>query len=368
MDIDKIHNDGESIKKMLDDAGYYKTPEDYNPDLEDNNITFSNAYPIKAFEKFLGYYDSDNRIAYNPSISMHTDFSFCLTACRYRKIGSKDTVVLDGVSNEKYDKKARFALNYFKREYNINGFFDFYIKRYRNYGNAKGLSESSAVAASASRALIANVFGSDASEDNVFVSRYARLVSGSGTRAAQNGISIWLSYPKMELKDCAAFNLGKNNTKLYYGIFPKYSDIPTDNAHKIAVNSLFYEKWVNEKYINIKKLILNNFDVNDMLKIAENDMLRLNSVLFSGGLVIQTPESIRLLHEILKFKAKNDGLYFTADTGPSIMILSFDHSLIKEFTENVDDSYLNGSYNFNGYKQKMNDFTKEANEYFIKIN
>ncbi|WP_297216596.1 mevalonate 3,5-bisphosphate decarboxylase [Thermoplasma sp.] len=367
MNVNKLREAGEDIRIMLNDAGYYKVPVDYNPELDDDRITSSYAYPIKAFEKFLGYYDNDNRIAYNPSISMQTNFSYCLTACRYRKNGSTDTVLLDGIRDKKYDNKARFALDHFKREYNIKGAFDFYIKRYRKYTNAKGLSESSAVAASVARALISNAFGNEAAGDNVFVSRYARLVSGSGTRAAQDGISIWLSYPGIDVRDSAAFKVGENRKDLYYGIFPKSSDIPTDNAHKIAVNSIFYENWVSEKFNNIKRLISNNFEMKDLLRIGENDMLRLNSVLLSGGLLIQTADSIRLLHQILKFKSKNDGFYYTADTGPSIAIFSFDRSLIDEFRENVEDEYLEGTYEFDEHKREMKAFESEARDYFLTL-
>ncbi|CAC12022.1 hypothetical protein [Thermoplasma acidophilum] len=366
MDIAELHRAGDDIKEMMKSEGYYSEPSKYEAELSDGNITFAYSYPIKAFEKFLGYYDRENRIAFNPSISMRTDFSFCLAACRYRKNGKTDTVVLDGYADNKYYKKAKFALDKFRSEYSINGSFDFYIKRYRRYQKAKGLSESSAVAAAVSRALISNVFGDDAAKDDIFVSRYARLVSGSGTRAAHDGISMWLSYPGMDSRDCVAFKVGKSNENLNYGVFPKYSDVATDNAHSIAVNSVFYGTWVSEKFSNVKRLISDHFDINDLLKIGENDMLRLNSILMSGGLIIQTPDSLRILKEILKFKSKNEGFYFTADTGPSIAIFSFDRSLIDEFRENVNDEYIEGSYDFKGYNNRMRDFIREAQEYFTQ--
>lgn len=367
MDITRLHEAGEKIKEMLKKTGYYSEPNTYQPDLSDGKISFSYAYPIKAFEKFLGYYDSENRVAFNPSISMRTDFSFCLAACRYRKDEDKDTIVLDGESDEKYYRKAKFALDKFRHEYSIKGSFDFYIRRYRRYQRAKGLSESSAVAAAVSRALVSTVFGDDAAADDVFVSRYARLVSGSGTRAAHDGISMWLSYPGMDIKDCAAFKVGENQKRIHYGVFPKYSDIPTDSAHSVAMNSIFYDRWVEEKFNNVLRLIPERFDIDDLLKIGESDMLRLNSVLMSEGLVIQTAESIRIIHEILKFKSKNDGLYFTADTGPSIAIFSSDRSIIDEFRENVEDEYLDGTYNFDEYKSKMSEFSREVQDYFMHI-
>ncbi|WP_010916684.1 mevalonate 3,5-bisphosphate decarboxylase [Thermoplasma volcanium] len=365
MEISKFQSLGDKIRTMLEDHGYLSENNDYEPNPIDGNISISYAYPIKAFEKFLGYYDVENRVAYNPSISMRTDFSYCIAACRYNKNGNEDTVILDGVTDEKYLRKAKFALDYFRKEFRIKGSFDFYIRRYRRYTKAKGLSESSAVAAAVSRALIKNVFGEGPALDDVFVSKYARLVSGSGTRAAHSGISIWLSYPGINLRECAAFRVADDPHDVYYGIFPKYTDIATDSAHSVAVKSIFYASWLEDKYANIKRLIEHNFDIDELLISGENDMLKLNAILFSGGLIIQTGESLRILRAIQDFK-KNGDLFFTADTGPSIMVLSRDKSLIEELRQSVEDPYIEGTYNFNRHTRDLNNFTKEANEYFLE--
>jgi diphosphomevalonate decarboxylase len=351
---------GEEIQEHLQKEDLLVLPEKYDADPTEEKIWYSHSYPIKAFEKFLGYYDSDERIAYNPSISFNTDFSFCLSACVYLNKTGEDMVILDGEENEAYTRKANFALAKFKRDYSISGSFKFYIKRYRKYQKAKGMSESSAVASAVSKSLISCTFNGQADRDFPLQSRYARYVSGSGTRAVFNGISMWLSYPGMRKEDCFAVKIGEIPQDIKYGIFPKNNQSPTDSAHLRAVKSPFYNSWVNEKYKFIRRNMKRSFNIDDLLQRSTADMLSLNSVLLSSGLMIQTPESLRILDRALKFKEKQDNFYFTADTGPSIMILSRDASLIKEFREGIDDNFLQGGFNFSQHIDYMEKFKKEA--------
>lgn len=364
METESLRRQGEGLKTKLVDYGYYKEPGAYNPNLIEDNVTFSQSYPIKAFEKFLGYYDDRWRIANNPSLSFHTDFSFCLSACKYITRKNADSIIVDGEFRKSYMDKAEHALGLFRDKYDIPGSFQFFIRRFRRYENSKGLSESSAVAASVSKSLITNVFGGDASNDEPFVSQWARLVSGSGTRSAVSGLSLWLSYPGQNPEESFAMPVAECPGNLNYGIFPKPSDVVTDSAHKIAKASPFYERWVDDKFKVIEAMIDSKFDTEMILKRGQADTLNLNSILLSGGLILQTKESLDLLKKIMRFQSRNEGLYFNADTGPSIMISSFDKSLIEEFVGSVEDQFLEGSFNFVDHPELLRDFAIESSEYF----
>ncbi|MGP6207371.1 mevalonate pyrophosphate decarboxylase [Cuniculiplasma sp. SKW3] len=353
---------GQEIQRFLEREDLLIIPGKYEADPEEGRIWYSHSYPIKAFEKFLGYYDKDERIAYNPSISFNTDFSFCLSACVYSKNPGQDKVILDDETSETYTKKAEFALSKFKKDYSISGSFGFYIKRYRRYEKSKGMSESSAVASAVSKSLISCAFNGEADKDLALQSRYARYVSGSGTRAVFDGISMWLSYPGMRKDDCFALKIKDRPEEIKYGIFPKNNQSPTDSAHVKAIESPFYDSWVNEKYKFIRKNMKKSFDLDDLLQRSTVDMLSLNSVLLSSGLMIQTPESLRILEKAIKFKEKHDGFYFTADTGPSIMILTKDEKLIDEFSEGIGDNFLPGGFNFKQHLDYVEKFKREASQ------
>jgi mevalonate pyrophosphate decarboxylase len=358
--------EGENIKRRLVGLGLYRKLENYNPEPEDGKISMAYSYPIKAFEKFLGYYDSYYNIAYNPSISFNTDFSLVYSACMYKNDMNADSVILDGVPANHYIDRYKKPLEIFRKNTGIKGSFMFYIKRYRKYKDGKGLSESSAVASSVSRSLVKNVFGPEVGRDDSFVSRYARLVSGSGTRAAINGPSIWLSYPGIMEEESYAVKIPANVDKINYAIFPKNIDYKTSDAHSQVVKSPFYPAWLEEKYKRINDIIDMNFDVEELMKRSTEEMFSLNSILMSRGNVIQTPESIALLKKFIEFSKKNEGIYLTGDTGPSLMAMSSSKSLVNEFLETVDDPVIIGTHNPERHNSVKDEFYKEAYEYFNK--
>jgi diphosphomevalonate decarboxylase len=355
--------EGENIKRKLVDTGLYRELENYNTVLEPGKISMGYSYPIKAFEKFLGYYDNYYKIANNPSTSFNTDFSLVYSACEYIEKENSNMVILDGKPATGYTERFEKPLEIFRKNTGIRGSFLFYIKRYRKYSEAKGLSESSAVASSVSRSLIRNVFGNKAAVNDSFVSRYARLVSGSGTRAAINGPSIWLSYPGIMEQDSFAVKIPADVDKINYAIFPKNIDYKTSNAHAEVIKSIFYNSWLTEKYTKINEIIDENFNVELLMKRAMEEMYALNAVLMSRGSVIQTAESIKLLKNFIEFSKKHERIYITGDTGPSLMVMSSDKTLLNQFIETVDDTKIIGSHHPDDHKRRENEFRKEFEEY-----
>lgn len=362
MNTSYLNEMGLKIERELLDRGLYRKIEYPETTLEDGKITTSYSFPIKAFEKFLGYFDFQQNIAFNPSVSFNTDFSLTMSSCIYLEKQNRDRVILDSEESETYSKKALKALNIFKKDHNIPGSFVFYIERLKKYGNAKGMSESSAVASSVSRSLVDNVFRETEFRSEI-VSRYARLVSGSGTRAAVDGISIWLSYPGIDIDQSFAVRVRDNPSRLYYGIFPKFSAIKTDNAHRAIVNSVFYETWLKDKYNAILQMLSDNFSIEGLIRRGQVDSLNMHGILMSIGSSPQTPESIATLKKLLEFQKKNEGIYINADTGPSIMISSLDRSLINECVKNVGEPFIEGGKSGSSLLNERNGFEKRSNEF-----
>ncbi|MHB8372111.1 MAG: mevalonate 3,5-bisphosphate decarboxylase [Thermoplasmataceae archaeon] len=366
MKIKELTEKGEKFRQNLSDNGLFHKIEYSEPELEDFRETVALAYPIKAFEKFLGFYDTTEKIAFNSSISFNTDFSHCLSFCRYVREEGKDIVILDGKTEHAYTSKAMKSLSYFRSRFSIKGSFQFYVKRFRRYDGAKGMSESSAVAASVAKSLITNVFRSQENQDQMS-SRFARLVSGSGTRACIDGLSLWLSYPGIDPDQSFAIKLRKNPMSFHYGIFPKKQSIVTDMAHESAVKSVFYETWIDDKYAALDNALSSGFDERFLMERGQKDSFNLHSVLLSSGLIVQTPESFDLLRKLLLFQKKNEGIFINADTGPSIMIASRDKSIISEFLETTSDPFLHGSFNFNQHEGNLNQFKRDSMSFFEKL-
>ncbi len=92
--------------------------------------------------------------------------------------------------------------------------------------------------------------------------------------------------------------------------------------------------------------------------------MNLHSVLFSQGMVLQTKDSIDLIKNIIEFSKEHENFYFSADTGPSIMVLSEDVGLINDFRDRNDDNFITGTNDFTEHEKNINSFTKDAIEYF----
>ena len=118
-------------------------------------------------------------------------------------------------------ERAKHSLDYVRNAYGLSGSFHFYIRRYRKYTDAKGMSESASVATSVAMAMSMLLFQSEADES--IISELARFVSGSGTRGIFRGTAFWLSYPGISHRMCHAARVADFPKGLKYGIFPKSS-------------------------------------------------------------------------------------------------------------------------------------------------
>ncbi|MHB1470930.1 MAG: mevalonate 3,5-bisphosphate decarboxylase [Thermoplasmataceae archaeon] len=355
---------GEEIRKKLIDGGIMTMPEDHAVNLEEGKISYGFGYPITGLEKFLGYFDKQFNIAYFPSISYLTDFSITYSACMYSRETGSDTVVLDGRSDDLYNRRSLKAINYLKDLYGLKGSMHFYLKRERRYRNAKGLGESASVAAAASRSVISNIFGNDGIEDSAFVSRFARLVSGSGTRSVAGSVSMWLSYPWIRESESYAFPIGLDTKNMYFSAYTFPADFPTENAHEIAISSPGYNGWAKEKFQRMLEYLDSGFSLADLMGRSQKDMYAMHSLLMYSGNMVLNSDSLALIEKLKRFRQKNNGnIVYTADTGPSISIISDDQELLSEFTEENPGS-LSGQIPDQTGVRIPESFRRESEEYF----
>ena len=207
------------------------------------------------------------------------------------------------------------------------------VTRERRYQNAKGLGESAAVAAACAGALIANAFGRDALKDGALVSRYARLASGSGTRSVSGGISIWTSFPGIREEESYGTRLPFDIKDLHFVAYTDFHNIQTLNAHSIAASSPFYSVWIRNKYDRIRHVI-ESLSLSELMRLAQEDMFYLNSLLVSGGTFIQTERSMKIIRDVIEAQKMGESIFMTADTGPSIIVMSTDKDALDKFVKN----------------------------------
>lgn len=359
----ELRERGEEIYRKLVEKGLFSKIQEHEATPEEGRISYGEGYPITAIEKFLGYFDTQTNIANFPSISFNTDFSVAKTACMFIRRPGEDSVMLDGEEDRKYEDRAGKAVNYFKGIFGIKGSFRFYIRREKRYSEAKGLGESAAIASSTSRAIISNVFGVEAAGDAPFVSRLARLVSGSGTRSSMDGFSLWLSYPWIRDELCHGVRLPVDARNFNIMTFPAVHEIKTESAHNIALSSPYYARWMINKYSRIEDIMDTNYDPETLMVHAEEDMYLMHSVLMARGTIVHTPGSLDLINSLKKFREKNPGIYYTSDTGPSLVVMSKDRKAMEEFADLAGKKPLWGKVVHEHGTKPDRKFMKEAEEF-----
>lgn len=353
--------EGRQLVSLLMEKSIYSEPEPLQISLEDGKSTYGYGYPIKALEKFLGYYDPELHLPFNPSISFNTDFSICQCLCTYDRSASEDRIIFDGKESGEYSKRASGALSIFRRIFSISGGFTFVIKRSRRYDHAKGMSESAAVASAVSRSLLRNLSSSE--PDDRTVSRFAKFVSGSGTRSAIPGFSMWVSYAGIEERNSFAVQIPVDYSKFHFSAIPLYTDITTSDMHSSVIRSPLYFQWVERKFGRIREIVDNGFQLSDLMERGFEEMIALANLVKSVGKDIHTADTLTVIEHYIHYARRSEGLFITTDTGPSVVVMSQDRSLVREFLSELPFEHLEGKVKDGGDPETRESFMKEASEY-----
>lgn len=350
--ITQLKKDHEDILKFLISNGYYiqNLPDD-NRALKDYGEAYSLAYPIQGILKYHGFTNPQDQIAYFPSISFCNDCVFTITYLKFDKSLKKDSAFLNGeqVFMEVLNRIKR-SLNFLRKYSNIKTKAILISRNFLNSPDlnevGKGLGTSASGSAALSLAAASVIYDNNHEyiTNKRLISIFSRYLSGSGCRSAMGGISLWLSHPKIDPYDSYAIRLdNKRHQKLIENIslitIPIKSDLKTNQAHKSAPLSPFFLPWLK----NRKTLILeffgafDNNDFNTIGEIAEYDTLCLHSVAMTprnNQLIAWTPDTLRIMHKVREMREEHGyNVYFSIDTGPSVVVLTRNHEKDKVFDE-----------------------------------
>lgn len=358
---DNARDEGLKLTRKLRDLGIYREIADPEIQIEYGKISYGYGYSIKAIEKFLGYYDPKYHIPFNPSISFRTDFSLCEACCMAVKGMERDHIVFNGNYNERYQLRGETALNVFREMTGIKDHFLFYIRMTRRYERAKGLSESAAVAAAVSMALLRNVMTGEPEAEQI--SRFAKLVSGSGTRSSIDGFSFWQAYPGIMERDSFAFRIPVNYGRFYFAAFPQYVKVETSDLHSIVKESPLFQQWVTMKFPIINNIIENSFKLNDLMTRSLQEMVSLANVAKSVGREIHNDMTLTVIEKVIGFRKRGLNIFVTTDTGPSAVVMTDEKSILDEFLMNTPLPSVQGHIPENREPASKSSFIKEFVEF-----
>jgi diphosphomevalonate decarboxylase len=84
----------------------------------------------------------------------------------------------------------------------------------------------------------------------------------------------------------------------------------------------------------------------------------------SSGSIIQNHSSLSLIEKLYEYRKRNSGIYFTSDTGPSLVFMSSDRSMLKEFSEYSGTELVEGSIITEWDRTPCADRFSRASQYF----
>ena len=343
---DRLKSDYEDIINYLEKNDYHI---EEIPSIRDavkkTGNAFSIAYAIQGVLKYHGLIDKENRIPYFSSISFNNGSVFTLTYLDFNETLDEDKYFLNGelLISEGFERVKK-ALDFFREFANINSRALLISRNFidgckiLNFG--KGLGTSASGSAALAIAAISILYNNNNNfiKNRRFISIFSRYLSGSGARSATGGFSLWLSHPTIDPNDCFSIRLDKKEHRSFIDeisliTIPIYSDIKTGQAHEIAPQSPFFKTWLKSRKNKIIEFIeaLKERDFDKIGELSEYDTLCLHSITMTGPLsksfIAWSPETLKLMHYIKKLREKEFKVYFSIDTGPSVVLLTLNNQV-----------------------------------------
>ncbi|QEE15388.1 diphosphomevalonate/mevalonate 3,5-bisphosphate decarboxylase family protein [Promethearchaeum syntrophicum] len=340
----------ELLKKDVEEIALYLNKNKISLPSLPNNLNaiknegeaFTLAYPIQGMLKYHGLANKDHRTANFPSISLNNDAFFTITYLKFSKKYQKDRFMLNGIEIESKDQKfirVSHQLNYIRKYSKINTkaiiISRNIIKRNSKTVLGKGIGTSASAGASIAHAAISILYDNEVKFTNNLSLRclFSRYLAGSAIRSCVGGIGLWMSHPNMDPKVSFGIRLDTKEIQTFINdidliTISIQSKIQTDKAHEIAPLSPFYNSWMKSRKKDIldfyNDLINENFE--KLGEMSEFDTLKLHAITMTGSpdknLILWTPETISIMHLTRKLRKQGISVFFSIDTGPSVVLLT----------------------------------------------
>jgi diphosphomevalonate decarboxylase len=306
-----------------------------------NHGAAARAYPMQGILKYHGLSDWERRIAYLPSVSLNSDAAHTLTYVVFKPdLAADDIWIGDGPAHGRERDRVVQTLDVIRE---LGGVPWRAVVRSRNFFRAKvagkGLGSSASGSAALAVAAIAALFGEELVANQRFVSCMARLLAGSGCRAAVGGIALWVSYPGLAHADSFAVRLDTphqfDGVSLLTVPIASRVGLKTEQAHADAPHSTLFKGWMYDRSDEVIEAIAatQRGDWQWLARMAEIDSMRLHGITMSGGdalkLIGWEGENITLFRMCNELRAQGVPVYCSTDTGPTaVFMMAAEHETI----------------------------------------
>ena len=248
-----------------------------------------------------------------------------------------------------------------------------YILEYKfNINSSNSFPHSSGIASSASgiSALALCIMSIEKSinpgiSDDYFYKKasfLSRLGSGSACRSIVGSVNLWGSHKSFtESSDLFSVDLTSNVND----VFMSYHDavllvdkgvktVSSTAGHKLMNDHLFGDKRFQAAQHNIEKLslILKNGNLNEFVKLVENEALMLHGLMMTSdpSYILIKPNTLHIIEKIREFRSQNNiPVCFTLDAGANVHVL-FPDKYSEEVYRFIDESLKNYCENYSYIK------------------
>lgn len=297
-------------------------------------VAAAKAHPMQGILKYHGLADWAWRTAFLPSISVTNDAAHSLTLVEFDPDLDEDIATIgDQPATPRELERVTQSLDAVRQIARIGSRARVTSRNIVQGGKTgKGLGTSASGSAALAMAAIAAAFGPEIVRNTRFVSAISRLLAGSGCRVATGGVSLWLSYPGIAHEDSFAVRLDDKNQlaemKLITVPIDSRIGLKTELAHIEAPKSPLFKNWMRQRRAETLQ-VMDAVQTGDWLTVAqfaEYDSIHLHAVTMTGGTVHKLfawePENITLFRLCDDLRAQNIPVYFSTDTGPTMVLLT----------------------------------------------
>lgn len=282
------------------------------------------AHPMEGLVKYHGLRDWTLRIPYHDSISVNLDAFTTTTEVEFGSFG-ENTAFINGI---------KVSGREFQRIYNVVDHVlklagleaNFRVVSHNSIplGKVKGLGFSSAGGAALATAAfkaagLDKVYG----WDTRLLSRIARRLAGSACRSVVGKYARWFAGVSDEDSYATSF-ADEKNLPLKVVVVPLNADYSTEEAHSEAERSTFFEarvKTAQKRCDEMQKAIIDG-DFGRFGELKELDTIELHAATATGPkrLILASPESLRIVFEVLRMRKEGVECYYSMQTGPTVFI------------------------------------------------
>lgn len=281
------------------------------------------AHTNVALIKYWGKRNDTLLLPANSSLSLTVDQFYTTTSLEWDNSLQKDQFILNGQELED-DKVSRF-LTIMREKFHINAYAA--ISSENHVPTAAGLASSASAFAALALAGSAAAGRNDTSQ---YLSKLARLGSGSATRSLYGDLVIWEKGKREDGEDSFAKPFKSELTNDLAIVVAVVSDktkkVSSRQGMQATVNSSpYFPIWIKEAekdLIAMKQAFL----ANDFIKvgeITEHNAMKMHATTLGVNppFTYFKPKSLEVMDKVRELRLQGIAAYFTMDAGPNVKVL-----------------------------------------------